>query len=98
MLSGDYTANERRLLYTEVATQIFQELVKHGAQLHRLHFTIRQYEYTDIEADDDEHTWPQYAFEYGAVSAVRDGHRKDIKIISLPSPQDAVKLLHDEDV
>jgi len=86
MLSGDYTANERRFLYSEVATQIFQELVKHGAQLHRLHFTARLYVYADIEADDDGHNWPQYAFECGTVSAVRDGRRKDIKTIALPTP------------
>ncbi|KAF1926833.1 uncharacterized protein M421DRAFT_93731 [Didymella exigua CBS 183.55] len=88
LLDGEYSANERRLIYTEVASQLFQELAEHGSHLQRLHFSSRLYESMEAEADEDGHTWPRYAFERGNVSVTRYGQQVTVKTLAVPAPQD----------
>lgn len=85
-----FTPNERRLLYTEVATQTLRQLVQHGSRIQHLRF-IPMHDYMEGEADEVGHIWPRYAFERGTVFVDSGGVQELIRTIAVPNPENVPK-------
>lgn len=87
---GDtWSANERRLRYTEVATQILQCLAEHGSTVHHLYFSsfLDVFQYFDSgEIDEDGQTWPSYCFARGTVSVTGGRTQETVRTIAVPDP------------
>jgi hypothetical protein len=85
LMGDDWSANERRLRFTEVATQILQCLAEHGSTVHHLYFASLQ-DVAGGEADEDGQTWPIYCFARGTVSVTGGRTRETVRTIAVPDP------------
>ena len=77
-------------MYTEVATQILQQLAQNGSKIQHLRF-IPMDNYPDRRADEDGHIWPRYAFERGTVSVDSGGGQELARTIAVPDPANVPK-------
>ncbi|KAF3003039.1 hypothetical protein E8E13_006784 [Curvularia kusanoi] len=84
LMSGNWSANERRMRYNEIATQILKVLAHFGSPVQQLRYNpIREPEPVEVDADGQE--WPNYSYIRGTITVCR-GLVASRTIVAVPDP------------
>ncbi|XPS67772.1 hypothetical protein M3J09_000070 [Ascochyta lentis] len=85
LLRGDHSALERKWRHAQVADEVMACLVNNGSKIQRLKFvpwTIS--EACNIEADDNGHLWPMYAYLRGKLLYNTEQGQSRVKTVGVP--------------
>lgn len=83
--SSSSTIRQRQLWYASLADQTMSLLEESGSSFEFLDFGSMFSHYSDSEADDNGHTWPNYSYRSGSI-AVDDHEDQQLrKIIAIPT-------------
>ena len=83
--SSSSTIQQRQLWYASLADQTMSLLEESGSSVEFLDFGSMFSHYSDCEADDNGHIWPNYSYRSGSI-AVDDHEGEQLrKIVAIPT-------------